>query len=542
MGFLDPIAEDSVNTAGRLTDLCLRTVIKKLLVPLVPSKSSDLSLDARCNWDISTKKVKHFMSCLPTNLSLSILDEAHALLDNHHDVDQLLFIMLALLENSKTKVLNTPLYLYSSKAARTRLLEMLLDTDIVDQLREINLHMYNFYFRPGMVQSFEEEGELEFELQRVSLEECEKMLVEDLVGRSSYLTSLSLHTVADNNIINIISGNCPRLQYLDVSFAKNVSDDGIALLATSLPLQESLNVLKLENTSVTQAGIYLVLENLGNLINLESGELEDYLYSMQSFFCKSNLLDAALASPYPKHFKLRKLCLSLNRFQENKLSIFYVISLLFPELEEIKIHSLHPAEQENLHCLAHLHKLRSLLTGCLPLQTLVPLFSSLGSNLTSFSCIFYDRSGQSINMSVVSQLCPNLEFLLVSGNSLVYDAISPSSLAGLKQVMINVHAFIPRQIWQHIFRTCLKIKIVEFTKCEDLTDDSLEQILNSNPTVFSSLEKFNIKGSHSHDVQLSNRTVDAIKQRSKGIKYIGDCFTWSLQNKQHSASQIRSLL
>ena len=28
-----------------------------------------------------------------------------------------------------------------------RLLEMLLDTDIVDQLREINLHMYNFYFR-----------------------------------------------------------------------------------------------------------------------------------------------------------------------------------------------------------------------------------------------------------------------------------------------------------------------------------------------------------------------------------------------------------
>ena len=50
-----------------------------------------------------------------------------------------------------------------------RLLEMLLDTDIVDQLREINLHMYNFYFRSTHSSSMPEWEYYLFLLRRLSI-------------------------------------------------------------------------------------------------------------------------------------------------------------------------------------------------------------------------------------------------------------------------------------------------------------------------------------------------------------------------------------
>ena len=149
-----------------------------------------------------------------------------------------------------------------------------------------------------------------------------------------------------------------------------------------------------------QAGIFLVLENLRSLVLLDSSAMEDYLYTMQgcilfhrfdfifpfsqflfpyifflssstlpqiiseqysllqNFFSKSSVLDAALVGNSGSHFGIRKLFLSLNKYHEDKLSIFHVVTLLFPQLEQLKLPQLHTREQLHLDNLGHLKHLR----------------------------------------------------------------------------------------------------------------------------------------------------------------------------------------
>lgn len=539
MGFFDPAREEALYSPNKLTCICVNNIIKRVLCPVTPPVSAE-SLESKCKWEINYQVCKHLLSSLPFNLTSSILEQAHKLLDNHHDVEKLLFILLCTLENSKTRTLRTPVYLYSRKDARKRLLEMVLESNLVELFTEAQFNMYNFYYRPDMSQSWTDDGEVEFEMLRLSLYSDESLLVADVLERSINLSSLCLHTVCTNQFINIISKRCVNLNKLDISFSKNVNDDGMATLATSVPLQSSLRMLQVENTLVTQAGIFMVLEHLRNLVFLDSSAMEDYLYCMQNFFSKSSVLDAALVSNSGGHFGIKKLFLSLNKYHADKLSIFYVITLLFPNLVELKLQTLHRSEQQHLDCIVHLRQLRSLMVGSTPLQALLPTFAKIGGNLTTFCCSNYTQDG-AINFSVVSEFCSNLRILSMSGNSLVHDDISTAALQQLRTVMINVHAYIPVRIWTHLVQNCHELRQLDFTSCEDLTDTALAVLL-VNPPALANLEKFHVKGTHSQDVLLTDISVKLLKDRCKEIRCIGDCFTWTLKPKQYSVNQIRGLM
>lgn len=181
---------------------------------------------------------------------------------------------------------------------------------------------------------------------------------------------------------------------------------------------------------------------------------------------------------------------------------------------------------------------RSLMVGSTPLQPLLPAFRRIGGNLTTFCCSNYDGA---INFSVVSEFCSALRVLSVSGSSLVHDAISVRALPELRSVLINVHAYIPARVWSHLVARCHQLRQLELTSCEQLTDSNLAAAL-VDPAALASLERFEVRGTHSQDVQLTELSVKLLRERCKQIRCIGDCFTWTLKPKQYSANQIRGLM
>ena len=308
----------------------------------------------------------------------------------------------------------------------------------------------------------------------------------------------------------------------------------------SIPLQSSLKMLKVENTMITQSGVFILLEHLDHLEYLESSAVEDYIYCMQNFFSKSNVLDAALVHNTNHYFKIKKLMLSLNKYYSDKLSIFYVLTMIFPNVSNLSLHSVHRSEFENIHCLSHLSQLNSLMVGSTPLQCLIPVFTKIGRNLTTFCFINYNAPNIDINFSIISELCENLENVTISGHSLVHSDISENALKQLKHVTINAHAHIPCAIWTHLLSSCNNLISLSLTKCENLNDKTLKNVLNRKGV--KNVTKFIIKGCHKEDIELSEHSVELLKQIFSEIEEIGDLFSWSLTPKDYSVTEIRRLM
>ena len=125
---------------------------------------------------------------------------------------------------------------------------------------------------------------------------------------------------------------------------------------------------------------------------------------------------------------------------------------------------------------------------------------------------------------------------------MVHDGIACHALPALQSIFINVHAFIPAAIWTHVVAHCAHIRCIDLTKCEAMDDDILAGLCAAHAGALRLLESFHVRGAHAHDIRLSNRTVELLKERSGVIQTIGDCFTWTMERKHYSVNDIRSLL
>lgn len=497
------------------------------------------TLDVFCQNEILVQVQKFWLGCVPCTLAYKMLHDALLRYDNQQGIQRLLIIYLCLIENIRSPRLATPLYLYKWEEGRTMLLERMLESDVLLHCKDLSLDMYNFYHRQDVLQSWTYEAEPEFQLERVRLGSREEGLVEDLLSRLSHLVVLKLHTVCTDQMLEIVSQTCLCLAGLDVSFARNVTDTGVEMLCrSSTILPRTLKRIQLDGTSITNIGVLLLLENLTNLVSIESSLMEKFLTSMQELYSHSSIFDATRARDKKNSYKLKSLSLCIRKYSDVRPSISELVSALFPYLEEIQIHHVHPKEVETLMFLKNLHYLQSLMIGGVSLNYIRPGLESMGKNLKTFRYLCYGGHGGKIDISLISENCKNLESLAISGNCLVSNEDFGSQGADLfphlTELNINTHAFIPFPIWSTILRFCTSLVQLDLTNCEGLWDDSLAQILTANTSSMENLVKLCIRGSHRGDVALTERSVSMINTRCSLLTQLGDCFTWSLYGSSSS--------
>jgi len=507
------------------------------------------SLETDCQEDIVIEVQKCWISQLPASLCLKILKDATSRLDNQQGIPRLLVIYLSTIEAVRATKISTPLYLYSWARGRIRMLEQLLETNVMDYSREVGLDMYNFYHRPNMSHNWGHNMDPELEMERLRLDERESSLVSDVITRCSFVTHLKIHTVADDAMLEVISRTCHCLLQLDLSFAKNVTDIGIEYLCcgkdSDLPL--TLRNILLDGTSVTRSGVMLLLENIKNLNNIESSLVEDFLHSMQDFFARSGPVRTDVVQSY----SLKSLSLCIRRISDNhKPSLLSLVSVLFPLVSDLQIHHVHPREMITLDNISNLKMLKSLMVGGVLLDHLVPCLTSIGQNLHTLRYLCYGGTSGKINFSVISDSCPNLETLAISGSCLVSrqdfgrEKITRGYglLAKLRHIHINVHAYIPLIIWTAVLGQCLELETVDLTSCELMKDETLVQVLDHSREALAKVVRLTVRGAHRGDVALTETTVSALNARCLHLKWLGDCFTWSLKSQRDLDCMTRGVL
>jgi len=207
------------------------------------------------------------------------------------------------------------------------------------------------------------------------------------------------------------------------------------------------------------------------------------------------------------------------------------------------------------------------MVGGAPLAALLPALAAVGPGLEELRYTCYaDQDAGQINFSTLAAACPNLRVLAISGNALLYDAAGRTApysgnalvydaagrtapyygehllLPQLRSVTINVHAYVPRYVWTRLMRECRELESLELTKCEGLNDESLLDLLQSEPACLRRLNRFCVRGTHRGDIKLTERSVAALRMRSEQLDHVGDCYTWDLRTVSCTADQIRGLL
>ena len=188
-------------------------------------------------------------------------------------------------------------------------------------------------------------------------------MLEDALSRLSNVVILKLHTVCTDRMLGIVSQNCGKLISIDISFSKHVTDSGVEIMCQeSSLLPPRLKQILLDGTSVTSKSVLCLLEHFPHLVNIDSSLMEKFLLSMQTFIHQSRSESQDSNSNYGS-YQLKTLKLCIRKFSKDLPSIAQLIPTMFPLLEDLVIHHVHPKEFESLVHLRNLPKLHSFMIG-----------------------------------------------------------------------------------------------------------------------------------------------------------------------------------
>jgi len=498
------------------------------------------ALDYLSEEEIIFQVERFWLGEIPSTLASKMLRDAMCRHDNQHDIHKLLILYLCLIRNMRSSQLSTPLYLYGWREGRVLLLKTLVSSSTVQFCQDLSLNMYNFYHRPDVLQSWTYEIEPQLELERVRLGSSEECLVHQVLSLGSHLGVLRVHTVCTDQMLAIVSQTCLCLAWLDVSFAKNVTDLGIGILCRKgTRFTDTIQQIQLEGTSVTRKSILILLESCKSLINIESSMLEEFLLEQQERFSQQINQDSQHG------YKLKQLSLCIRNHCDVRPSVGHLVPIIFPNLEEIQIHFVHPKEVDSLGFLNNLHHLHSLMIAVVDLEYLRPALTSIGKNLVTLRYVFYGGERGHINISIIQQHCSNLQSLSLSGNCIMcsnqFGQEGREVFPHLTDLHITSHSFIPYQVWYNILSLCPFLVQVELTNCQGLTDDSLTEMLDSYPGCMARLEKLSIRGGHRGDVTLTERSLVLLNTRCALLTQLGDFFTWSLSDSSPTVATLREV-
>ena len=189
------------------------------------------------------------------------------------------------------------------------------------------------------------------------------------------------------------------------------------------------------------------------------------------------IVEAVEARESRSCYSLSSLKLCIRKYSESRPSIAQLIPLIFPQLDQLVLHHVHPREFESLAHLAGLSRLSSLTVGGVGLQYISPVLELRGQQLRELRLLCYGGNNSKINLSLIGLTCPRLTSLTISGNCVTCEEPLPA-LPVLTNLQINTHAFIPSQVWSSLISHCHLLSSLEMTGCQGLWDESLATILD----------------------------------------------------------------
>ena len=181
-----------------------------------------------------------------------------------------------------------------------------------------------------------------------TVNEALRKVMKDICRTCRRMQRMTLHNATDD-IITIVSRYCTLLVELNVSGSQSVTDEGVARFVTNIkyaPEDIRLNILNLDQTSVTEDCILNVIETLDGITSFGSKDIIDQLQIYQELtdgLKTTNITELNIRClTVSRVDTIRKLCPNLSKlsvtFQENSAQGATLNDLrLLPKISELKI-------------------------------------------------------------------------------------------------------------------------------------------------------------------------------------------------------------
>lgn len=329
-----------------------------------------------------------------------------------------------------------------------------------------------------------------------------------ILARFKNVTALVLPTIANSELLENVAVNMGKLKILDVSCSTNLTDYGlVSLVGANSNCKQSLAQIYLEGTSVTMDGIFMLLANLPALE-----------------ICESTLLERVLDTITDRPLNLRKI--TIGRFWKTDETLKNLPQIC-PQLCQILLLNVSQKQCQLLANFKDLSHLKHVHLGQAKFQDLIQVLPKFGPQMTSLT---YSNFAETVNFTQIMKHCQNLECFGLNAENVVVETgqhlVLPQKLS---EIRLNVHAFIPKVIWEMIIQHCTNLLYLDMTPGLDLTDDNLRQVMKLNPECLLKIKSFIVRGRHrGGDVSLTELSIEALLARCDQLKCIGDCSTWAV--------------
>lgn len=330
----------------------------------------------------------------------------------------------------------------------------------------------------------------------------EKMIIQG-VSAMPNLTSFTLCFDCTDSIVTAVGQNCPKLQKLDVTASRSVTDRCLTILQKCWQLRE----IQLFRTSVSIAGY---AELLSEHLNLEDvGRCDEFGYVLEH---------VRVNGSYKKPFNLKV-------FESRDVSTehLHLLVEMCPYLTRVSI--VHDETINDLLILAALNNLTELKLLCCDFFTdrVKELLETRGSKITSLHLEHVNEID--LNALVyISQFCPKIKNLvLYNCEFLEHAAVFTSKLfvppfkylERIKCVADCVHLHL-----EFLLSHCVNIKFIQLGSSTGIGDKTMARVLSKNP--MHKLEELKIL--YSDD--LSMKTVRLLMQNCDNLRRLSELESW----------------
>ncbi|KAK7076845.1 hypothetical protein SK128_011555 [Halocaridina rubra] len=351
-------------------------------------------------------------------------------------------------ENMITKVINT-FHRIVKRTRRTIGMRTCLDVLLQPQIQRLDLSGLFFDMRLS--------GNINLVIRNV---------VCDRVAYMKNLAVLNMVSKCNDEILHIISKNCPNIEEVIVSISDLVTDEGLKALVTGCPKLKKLGIYKC--WEVTQEGIAYVLMHAHNLERLQCDQLGSVMISRLR---KSNAT-----------FKLTHFEQTQTLFEPLEEDIAWVGSVC-KNLESASLF----VDDESLAYIPQLGDIRTLEieTSAVLGDGFSKAVKNLGKTLTTLQ-LSSDEISQE-KLTALGYNCPHLNTLHITTATVEGDEflLNPGNLfSSLTSLHLQVwkEAVISKECIEFFLFWCRKLEsIVLKAAVEFFTDQYLEMILAANP-------------------------------------------------------------
>lgn len=307
-----------------------------------------------------------------------------------------------------------------------------------------------------------------------------------------------------DNIIAALAQNCRKLQTLDVTASRSVTDRSIAPLITCRYLKQ----VKLFRTSITISGYADLFSEHAHIEDI--GRCDEFGYVLELIQQKESDLEKSfrIRTFESRNFSMQHLYLlvdmcpyiaSLCLLRDERIDDLTILAAL-GHLQELKL----------LSCNFYTHGIKSLLEAKGPTITSLHLEHVEEIDLNALICI--------------SQFCPNIKSLVFYNCELlehvpIYSRKLPvppfKFLERIKCVTecANMHL-------EFLLSHCVNVKFIQLGSSTGIGDTTMRRILSRNP--MSKLEELKIL--YSHD--LSMETVQLLMRNCDNLRRLSELESW----------------